>query len=62
MRRRGICELAADSAARSVEHSELYVPDESGYGVIRGSVAGDIFDYRGCEGSRNLDNYNRRDS
>src|SRR5258707_8407794 len=49
MRRRGNRELAADGAARDLEHTELYVPDESGLGVIRGCVAGNVFDYGGYE-------------
>src|SRR5258708_27391693 len=62
MRRRGIGELAADSAARGFEHSELYVPDESGPGVIRGSVSGNVFDYCSYEVRGNLDNHNGRAS
>src|SRR5258708_38579587 len=62
MRRRGNRELAADGAARDLEHTELYVPDESGLGVIRGCVAGNVFDYGGYEGGGGLDNRNGRNS
>jgi hypothetical protein len=60
MRRRGSSELAADGAARGVEHSELYIPDESGCGVIRGSVAGNVSRHDGYALRRNIDNHNRR--
>jgi hypothetical protein len=60
MRWRGIGDLAADGAAGGFEHSELYVPDESGPGVIRGSVAGNVCDYGGYEVRRDLNNHNCR--
>src|SRR5258708_10088120 len=62
MRRRGNRELAADGAARDLEHTELYVPDESGLGVIRGCVAGNVFDYGGYGVGGRLDNRNGRNS